>query len=87
MDENEFDLTPDFNIDISMKKLLRFIGDPAKQTVKTLLERTTQYARMQRGMLRPSTEFIDIEEGDEDEPIDDDNSKDNTKDENPSEED
>ena len=87
MDENEFDLTPDFNIDISMKKLLRFIGDPAKQTVKTLLERTTQYARMQRGMLRPSTEFIDIEEGDEDEPIDDDSPKDNTKDENPSEED
>ena len=76
MDENEFDLTPDFEIDIGIKNLLRYIGDPAKQTTETLYQKTRDYARMQRGMMLSTTAFKDIQgsypigdddDGDEDE--------------------
>ncbi len=51
MSQNKFDLTPDFTIDLSMKDMLRSIGDPAKITPDILLERTRDYARIKRHLV------------------------------------
>ena len=48
LSKNKFDLTPDFNIDISIRKMVLSLGDTAKLTADELLEQCRDFARNER---------------------------------------